>query len=113
MHPNYTLLKNLLEVCSVKQQYLAPEDVMKITEKALLNNSSEYLLEVYAMLNKFDRMYFYEIRRDFNDVIYTNFHNTQNEDVKNTAVECTKYFKNTRLFKMKLTEDEVKYYSEN
>ena len=110
---NYTLLKNLLEVCSVKQQYLAPEDVMKITEKALLNNSSEYLLEVYAMLNKFDRMYFYEIRRDFNDVIYTNFHNTQNEDVKNTAVECTKYFKNTRLFKMKLTEDEVKYYSEN
>lgn len=110
---NYVLLKNLLEVCSIKQQYLAPEDVMKITEKTLLNNNSEYLLEVYTMLNKFDRMFFYEIRRDFNDVVYSNFHNTQNEDVKNAAVECTKYFKNTRLFKMKLTDDEVKYYSEN
>lgn len=110
---NYTLLKNLLEICSIKQQYLAPEDVMKITEKVLSNDNSDYLLEAYAMLNKFDRVYFYEIRRDFNDVIYSNFHNTQIEDVKNAAVECTKYFKNTRLFKMKLTEEEIKYYTEN
>ena len=87
---------------------------MKILEKAIQNiDDSEYILSVFEVLKKFDRMYFYEKRREFNEIIYACFHNSKNDGVKKEAVEITKFFKNTRLFKTKLTTDEEKYYEEN
>lgn len=111
---NYVLLKNIIEVCAEKQTYVASVDTMKILEKAIQNvDDSEYILSVFEVLKKFDRMYFYEKRREFNEIIYACFHNSKNDDVKKEAVEITRFFKNTRLFKTKLTADEEKYYEEN
>ena len=111
---NYVLLKNIIEVCAEKQTYIASVDTMKILEKAIQNiDDSEYILSVFEVLKKFDRMYFYEKRREFNEIIYACFHNSKNDGVKKESVEITKFFKNTRLFKTKLTADEEKYYEEN
>ena len=111
---NYVLLKNIIEICAEKQTYIASVDTMKILEKTIQNiDNSEYILSIFELLKKFDRMYFYEKRREFNEIIYAAFHNSKNEDVKKEAVEITKFFKNTRLFKTKLTADEEKYYEEN
>ena len=87
---------------------------MKIIEKALQNTSdSSYILSVFETLNKFDRMYFYEKRREYNEIIYACFHNSENEEVKKTAIEVTRFFKNTRLFLTKLTDTEKKFYDKN
>ena len=108
------LLKNLIEVASNRQDVLDPTDVMKLVEKALSNVDDEkYILDVYSVLNKFDRMYFYEIRRDFNEIIYGSFHTAKNKDVKKAALDSTRFFKNTHLFKTKLDKSEEKFYSEN
>ena len=111
---NYTLLKNLIEISGIKQTELNPVDVMKVIEKALSNvTETEYLYNVYSMLKKFDRMYFYEIRREFNEVIYKSFHTAKKNLIKEEALECARYFKTTRLFKTKLTPAEEKFYNEN
>ena len=111
---NYILLENLVELCVIKQIYLNASDVMKVVEKALSNiDNIEYILSIYDQLKKLDRMYFYEIRRDFNDVIYASFHTAKNDNIRKAALNCTRYFKNTRLFKTKLTEAEEQFYSEN
>ncbi len=111
---NYTLLKNIIEVCSYKQEKISSVDVMKILEKALQNTAeSAYILSVFEVLNKFDRMYFYEDRRAFNEIIYACFHNSNDKVVKKNAIDITRYFKNTRLFLTKLTADENKFYKAN
>ena len=111
---NYTLLKNILELCAIKQTYVNSVDTMKIIEKALQNTAdSLYILSVFETLNKFDRMYFYEKRREYNEIIYACFHNSVNEEVKKNAIEITRYFKNTRLFLTKLTDEEKKFYEKN
>ncbi len=112
---NYKLLKNLLKICVIKQIHLNANDVIKIVEKALVNvKDSKYILSIYNdVLNKFDRMYFYELKRDFNEVIYTNFHTSKSNAVKEAALKCVRYFKITRLFKTKLTKSEEKFYNEN
>lgn len=111
---NYVLLKNLIEICAVKQSDISYVDAMKIIEKALQNTSdSSYILSVFETLNKFDRMYFYEKRREYNEIIYACFHNSENEEVKKTAIEITRFFKNTRLFLTKLTDTEKKFYDKN
>ena len=111
---NYALVKNLIEISAIKQDKLNPLDVMKLVEIALSNVSdTEYLYSVYAILKKFDRMYFYDIRRDFNEVIYSSFHSAKKNSIKEKALECTRYFKNTRLFKTKLTPAEEKFYNAN
>ena len=111
---NYALVKNLIEISAIKQEKLNPVDVMKLVEIALSNVSdTEYLYSVYAILKKFDRMYFYDIRRDFNEVIYSSFHSAKKNSIKEKALECTRYFKNTRLFKTKLTPAEEKFYNAN
>ena len=111
---NYVLLKNLIEICAVKQSDISSVDAMKIIEKALQNTSdSSYILSVFETLNKFDRMYFYEKRREYNEIIYACFHNSENEEVKKTAIEVTRFFKNTRLFLTKLTDTEKKFYDKN
>lgn len=110
---NNILLKNLIELASNKQDSIDPTDVMKLIETALKNNDEEYNSDIYNILNKFDRMYFYEIRRDFNEVIYSNFHKSKSIEIKKAALECTRYFKNTRLFKTKLDKEEEKFYEEN
>ena len=108
------LLKNLLEISAKKQQELDPKDVMKIVEEALKNTQDfSYILSIYTVLKEFDNMYFYEIRRDFNEIIYQSFHTAKKNAVKDAALECTKYFKNTRLFLTKVNEKEKKYYQEN
>ena len=111
---NTTLLKNLVDVASSKQTDLDPTDVMKLVETALSSSKSkESTLDIYSVLNKFDRMYFYEIRRDFNEVIYNNFHTAEEKEIKKAALDCTRFFKNTRLFKTKLDKDEEKFYEKN
>ena len=111
---NKTLLKNLVEVASVKQKDIDPTDAMKIVEKALSYKDDEnYIMDVYSVLNKFDRMYFYEIRRDFNEVIYGSFHSAKNDKIRKAALDCTRFFKNTRLFITKLTDEENKFYEKN
>ncbi len=111
---NYTLLKNIMEICAVKQENINPTDVMKIIEKSLENvDNEDYILEIYEMLYKFDRMYFYEIRRAFNEVIYASFHTAKSDKIRKASLECTRYFKNTRLFLTKLTKDEKNFYDNN
>lgn len=111
---SYVLLKNLIEISAIKQNILNPVDVMVLVEKALTNvDDLEYLYNVYSILRKFDRMYFYEIRRDFNDIIYASFHSAKKNLIKEEALECARYFKTTRLFKTKLTKAEEKFYNEN
>lgn len=111
---NSILLKNLIEVASYKQEQLDPTDVMKLVETALVKaENKERTLAIYEVLNKFDRMYFYEIRRDYNEVIYADFHRAQDKKVKKAALDCTRYFKNTRLFITKLDKNEEKFYAAN
>lgn len=110
---NHTLLKNIIDIASYKQKDLDATDVMKIVETALENDNKEEILSIYEVLNKFDRMYFYEIRRDFNEVIYKSFHNSTDKKIKKAALDCTRYFKNTRLFKTKLDKNEEKFYNAN
>ncbi|MCR5147144.1 MAG: hypothetical protein K6B70_07405, partial [Clostridia bacterium] len=110
---SHTLLKNIIDVASYKQNDLDATDVMKIVETALDNENKEEILSIYEVLNKFDRMYFYEIRRDFNEVIYKSFHNATDKKIKKAALDCTRYFKNTRLFKTKLDKNEEKFYNAN
>lgn len=108
------LLKNLIDIASYKQEELDPTDVMKLVETALnAADNKDKTLEIYNVLNKFGRDYFYEIRRDYNEVIYNNFHNSENKEIKKAALECTRYFKNTRLFKTKLDKKEEKFYEAN
>ena len=106
---NYKLLKNLLKICVIKQIHLNANDVIKIVEKALVNvKDSKYILSIYNdVLNKFDRMYFYELKRDFNEL------SAIFPIVKEAALKCVRYFKITRLFKTKLTKSEEKFYNEN
>ena len=109
----FILLKNLLELCVIKQIYLNQTDVLKILEKTLNNREDvEYILSVYSILNKLDKMYFYEIRKDFNELIYENFHMSEDVSIKNAVIECVQHFKNTHLFKTKLTESEAVFYNE-
>ena len=111
---NYVLLKNIIELCAVKQEEIDSVDSMKIIEKALQNTSdSAYVLSIFEVLKKFDRMYFYEKRRMYNEIIYACFHNASNKEVKKNAIDITRYFKNTRLFLTKLTSDEEKFYKAN
>ena len=111
---NFTLLKNLVELCVIKQILLNVSDFMKVIEKALANvDDKEYILSIYALLTKVDRMYFYESRRDYNEIIYASFHAAKDDEVRKAALDCTRYFRNTRLFKTKLTKEEEKFYSEN
>ncbi|MBR2786016.1 MAG: hypothetical protein IKD76_00685 [Clostridia bacterium] len=111
---NYTLLRNLIEICAIKQENVNPADAMKLIEKALSKVEDEkYILEVYELLNKFDRMYFYEIRRAYNEVIYASFHTAKNDKIRKTSLACTRYFKNTRLFLTKLTDKEKAFYNKN
>ena len=111
---NYVLLRNIIELCAVKQNEIEAVDTLKLLENALQNTSDEdYLLDLYEVLNKFDRMYFYDIRRDFNEIIYRNFHETNSKKVMKSALDCTRYFKNTRLFRVKLTAEEIKFYEAN
>ena len=111
---NYVLLRNIIELCAVKQSEIEAADTLKLLENALQNTSDEdYLLDLYEVLNKFDRMYFYDIRRDFNEIIYKNFHEVDSKKVMKSALDCTRYFKNTRLFRVKLTAEEIKFYEAN
>lgn len=111
---NYVLLRNIIELCAVKQSEIEAVDTLKLLENALQNTSDEdYLLDLYEVLNKFDRMYFYDIRRDFNEIIYKNFHEVNSKKVMKSALDCTRYFKNTRLFRVKLTAEEIKFYEAN
>lgn len=111
---NYTLLENLVELCSIKQEELNSVDVMKIIEKALVEGAEEeYILGIYDLLNKFDRGYFYEFRRNFNEIIYSNFHKSESDKIKKAALDCTRYFRNTRLFLTKITDEEKEFYKAN
>ena len=110
---NSILLKNLIDIASYKQGELDPTDVMKIVETALESGDEEKILNIYEVLNKYDRMYFYEIRRDFNEIIYKSFHVATDKKIKKAALDCTRYFKNTRLFKTKLDKNEEKFYESN
>lgn len=111
---NFVLLKNMIEICAVKQKQIQPVDTLKILEKATKNISNyEYLVSVIELLNKFETTYFYEIRRDFNDVLYSCFHNSRSKNVKKAVIDITKYFNNMRLFKTKLTQSEEKFVNEN
>ena len=111
---NYVLLRNVIELCAIKQSEIEAVDTLKLLENALQNTADEdYLLDLYEVLNKFDRMYFYDIRRDFNEIIYKNFHEVNSKKVMKSALDCTRYFKNTRLFRVKLTAEEIKFYEAN
>ena len=111
---NETLLINLIDIASSKQDSINADDVMVLIQTALKNeNDNKYILSVYEVLNKFDREYFYEKRRNFNEIIYASFHDTKSEKVKKAALDCTRYFKNTRLFVTKLTDKEHKFYKAN
>lgn len=111
---NYDLLRNLLELATIKQSELNATDTLKIFEMCLNNiNDSQYVLKIYKLAKNFDRMYFYDIRRDFNEIVYKSFHTAKNNAIKEAALECSRYFKTTRLFKTKLDEKELKFYEEN
>lgn len=111
---NYTLLRNLIEVCAIKQESISAIDTMKFIEKALQKtNDSAYLLSVLKVLYKFDRMYFYDKRREYNEIIYRCFHISRSIEVKKNVLDITRYFKNTRLFLTKLTPAEEKFYKAN
>ena len=111
---NYVLLRNLVELCAIKQESISVTDTMKFIEEALQKtNDSAYLLTVLKVLNNFDRMYFYEKRREFNEIVYRCFHISRSNEVKKNVLELTRYFKNTRLFITKLPPAEEKFYKAN
>ncbi len=107
---NSTLLKNLIEICVNTQS--SPNDTLKFVSKSLTNiEDSQYILDVFTLLSSFDRMYFYEIRRDFIETLYSCFHNTNNMEVKLASLQCAKYFKITLLFRNKLSKEELDIYN--
>ncbi len=111
---NINILKNLVNICVNKQESIEASDVLKILQNIFKKNlTDEEILEIYKQLNNFDRMYFYEIRRDFNEMIYNCFHISNSNNVKLALLECARYFKITRLFKNKLSGDELEFYNKN
>lgn len=77
------------------------------------NYEENYVLEIFSILKSFDRMYFYELRKDFNEILYTCFHNTDSEKIKLEVLDCAKYFKNTLLFRNKLDGEDLVFYTEH
>ena len=109
---NYTMLKNLLIVSVSKQDELAPIDVIKVLQYLLgCTTTDDQKKEVYEILNGFDKSYFYENRRDFVELLYNYFHLEKNNTVKYLIIDCIKNFKGTRLFKNKLTKQELNFFN--
>ena len=109
---NYTMLKNLLIVSVSKQDELDPIDVIKVLQYLLgCATTDVQKKEVYEILYRFDRSYFYENRRDFVELLYNYFHLEKNNTVKYLIIDCIKNFKGTRLFKNKLTKQELNFFN--
>ena len=109
-----TLLKNILELCSIKQGSLKPKIVLDFVEKALQNvDDSDYITSIDQILNKFDRLYFNEIKINLNEILYNCYHITTSQIVKLIVIRRVKYFKLTRMFKNKMEDEEKEFYNNN
>ncbi len=108
------LLKNILELCSIKQDFIEPKVVVAFIKKALQNmDDSEYIANVDQILNKFDRLYFNEIKKNLNEILYNCYHTTTSKIVKTIIIRRAKYYKITRIFKNKMEDEEKEFYNNN
>lgn len=111
---NVQLLNNLLHLCVEKQDIIDSIDTLTIIENLFdICENDNQIIKVYENIKLFDRMYFYEIRKELNEILYNVFHNTKNKYIKLVSLETARYFKITKIFKNKLNEKELVFYNEN
>ena len=111
---NVQLLNNLLHLCVEKQDIIDSIDTLTIIENLFdICENDNQIIKVYENIKLFDRMYFYEVRKELNEILYNVFHNTKNKYIKLVSLETARYFKITKIFKNKLNEKELVFYNEN
>ena len=108
------LLKNIIELCTIKQKLITPKCVLDFIEKALQNiDNVEYITNIDQLLGKFDRLYFNEIKQELNEVLYNCYHMTTSNIIKISIMRRAKYYKITRIFKNKMSDEEKDFYNDN
>jgi len=108
------LLRNIIELCSIKQNMLEAEHVLNFIETAMKNvDEVEYILSIDALLGRFNKLYFREIRKLLNEVLYNCYHITTSNLIKTSIMRRVKYFNITKLFKNKMSNEEKEFYNDN
>lgn len=111
---NNTLIKNMIELSTYKQNELESKLVLKLIEKSMQNiDDVEYLISTDQLLGKIDRSYFKENKKELNDILYNCFHMTTSDTIKIIIMKRVPYFKITRMFKNKMEEKEKNFYNDN
>lgn len=111
---NHVLLKNILELCGIKQTLSNQKVVLNFIEKALQNiDDTEYIISIDQLLGNFNKDYFKEEKKQLNQVLYKCYHTTSSDIVKRSIIRRVKYFGITRLFKNQMNDEEKEFYNNN
>lgn len=111
---NNVLLNNMIELCTIKQNDIKSATVLKFIEKALQNiDDVEYITSIDQLLGKFERMYFSENKKELNEILYNCYHMTTSNVIKISMMRRAQYFKITRMFRNKMTDEEKDFYNDN
>lgn len=108
------LLKNVIELCAIKQKIIKSEIVLKFVEKSLQNiDDVEYITSIEQLLRKFERMYFSENKKELSEILYHCYHMTTSNVIKISMMRSAQYFKITRMFKNRMIDEERDFYNNN
>lgn len=111
---NHVLLNNMIKLCTIKQNDIESTNVLKFIEKALQNiDDVEYITSIDQLLGRFERMYFSEIKKELNEILYNCYHMTTSNAIKISMMRRAQYFKITRMFKNKMIDEEKDFYNDN
>lgn len=111
---NNVLLNNMIEMCTIKQNAIESTNALRFIEKALQNiDDVEYITSIDQLLGRFERMYFSEIKKELNEILYNCYHMTTSNAIKISMMRRAQYFKITRMFKNKMIDEEKDFYNDN
>ena len=104
---NPILLRNIIEVISLKTKIIDSKKTLRFIEKALEKiDDVEYIIEVITILSKFDILYFKENRKELVDILYKCYHNTSSDAIRLALIHKVRCFKVTKMFKTRMDEAE-------
>ena len=111
---NTVLLNNMIEVCTIKQKDVKSITILKFIDKALQNiDDVEYITNINQLLGKFEKTYFNENKKELNEILYNCYHMTTSNVIKTSMMRRAQYFKITRMFRNKMTDEEKDFYNDN
>ena len=111
---NTVLLNNMIELCTIKQKDVKSITILKFIDKALQNiDDVEYITNINQLLGKFEKTYFNENKKELNEILYNCYHMTTSNVIKISMMRRAQYFKITRMFRNKMTDEEKDFYNDN